>query len=113
LFSFFIYLRYHAWSGLGNTIRTNTYSKRAKTTFAGALIGAVADLFMIIFIGLHDEKTTPEERRGSQGQFQTSYVPTGAMPGATPAHVATTEAETVGYREGPVATEPAATAARI
>lgn len=82
------------------------------------MIGAVADLLLIIFIGLHDEETTLEERRGGveeqqRGQFQTSYVPTGAMPGATPVHVATTQAETVGYREGPVATEPAATATRI
>jgi hypothetical protein len=106
---------YRAWSGIGpDAILTSTYNKRVKVTFAGAITGAVADLFLILFIGLHDEKS--ERREGvaaEQGQFQTSYVPTGAMPGATPAHVATTEAETVGYREGPVATEPAATATRI
>jgi hypothetical protein len=104
---------YRAWSGVGDAvILTNTYSTRAKATFSGALIGAVADLFMIIFIGLHNEKASIVEERkgGEQSQFQTSYVATGAMPGATPVHVATTQAETIGYREGPVATEPAATA---
>ena len=113
---FLCFCRYRAWSGIPAGTTSSTYNKRAKVTFSGALIGAVADLLMIMFIGMHDEKTPIEERtrgRGEQGQFQTSYVPTGAMPGATPAHVATTQAETVGYREGPVATEPAATATAI
>ncbi|KAL4522896.1 hypothetical protein Ndes2437B_g00055 [Nannochloris sp. 'desiccata'] len=110
---------YHAWNGVGAVpgfgqgVLTNSYNRRAKVAFSGALIGAVANLLMMIFIGLHDEKATTAERRGGeQRQFQTSYVPTGAMPGATPAHVSTTEAETIGYREGPVATEPAATGTR-
>lgn len=113
IFLFFL-CRYRAWSGIPAGATSSTYNKRAKVTFSGALVGAVADLLMIMFIGMHDEKAIVEERtRGREGQFQTSYVPTGAMPGATPAHVATTQAETVGYREGPVATEPAATATAI
>jgi hypothetical protein len=96
---------YRAWSGIGDIpvlergLLTDSYDSRAKVTFAGALVGAVANLLMIFLIGLHDEKDT-EGRGGEQRQFQTSYVPTGAMPGATP-----TEPETSGYREGPVATE--------
>jgi len=106
---------YRAWNAIGEVpvvgpgVTSDSFNDRAKVTFSGALIGAIANLLMIILIGLHDEKETVGEHRGEeQHQFQTSYVPTAAMPGAVPA----TETETVGYREGPVATEPEATGTR-
>lgn len=99
---------YRGFSGLGQDFNNQTFSNRSKAVFSGSLVGAVADLFLILFIGLyreegHDDTEGRENvhvyahRVGqsagtTQEQFQTSYVPTGAMPGATHAHTTTTTA---------------------
>ena len=92
---------YHAWSGLGNSaIRTNTYNKRAKVTFAGALSGAVSSLMLLMLIGLHDEKATPEgEMRTTGERAEAESAPYRYRTGPAPEPI---ETETVGYRPGPV-----------
>lgn len=54
---------YRPWSGYYIPLE-ESFKKRAKVTFAGALVGAVSDILLLITIGLHDESATPEERRG-------------------------------------------------
>lgn len=83
---------YHAWSGLGATQTNAEFNNRAKAAFTGGLVGAIADILLIMTMGLHDERT--EKKRE---QFQTSHV-----HATTGVGVPATEAETVGYRPGPI-----------
>ena len=100
---------YHIWSGTGIPNVDSTFNKRAKVAFAGALVGAVADLLLIIMIGLHDEKATPEERTGARAEEpMMTYVPLAAPIAPTPAPaVRTTESETVTYQAGRIGSHPA------
>lgn len=37
---------------------SGTFKARARTAFAGAIVSAIADLLLLIVLGLHDEKDT-------------------------------------------------------
>ena len=81
---------YRAWGGLaeGPTL-TNAFKKRAKVTFAGALISAVAVVMTLLIVGFHEETAREEERyKGREATAVPVAVTTGERPG--PIHGGTT-----------------------
>jgi hypothetical protein len=54
--------RYRPWSGLGD-VTSSTFFKRAKVAFAGAMICAIADLGLLMLLGVSAEREDEEPRR--------------------------------------------------
>lgn len=63
--------------------------------FSGALIAAVANLLLLMILGLHDEKASWEERHGVERREEGAVCP----PGYVPAGSTTTTTTAVGASE--------------
>ena len=84
-------------NGVGSGLNS-TFKSRARTTFAGAIVSAVADLFLILVLGMHDGKETEEESTGYTGrrvEETAAYRPAAATTTTTTTTAAPVTATTV------------------
>jgi hypothetical protein len=91
---------YRAFSGSNGTVESDTFSRRAKLVFAGAIISAIASLWQLMTLGVHDEKASWEERVGRRKEGE-ERAPEPYMPTSTTAP-ATFPATTMGTSPGPI-----------